>query len=143
MERQFAAGGVIIKKEKNRPRVLLIKDSYGHWTWPKGHIEKGESPEQAAVREISEETGQSKIEVIERLGKQEYYFTLKGKKIFKTVYIFLVKAAAREKLKVQTSEIEAAKWFWADEALNTIEYKGSRSTLEKGIEAFRNKYCCS
>lgn len=143
MERQFAAGGVIIKEEGNRPRVLLIKDSYGHWTWPKGHIEKGESPEQAAVREISEETGQSKIEVIKRLGKQEYYFTLKGKKIFKTVYIFLVKASAREKLKVQTSEIEAAKWFWPDEALNTIEYKGARAMLKKGIEAFRNKYCRS
>jgi 8-oxo-dGTP pyrophosphatase MutT (NUDIX family) len=140
MERQFAAGGVIIKKEKGRPKVLLIKDSYGHWTWPKGHIEKGESPEQAAAREISEETGQKRIEVAELLGKQQYYFTLKGKRIFKTVYVFLVKASAREKISVQTSEIRAARWFWPDEALDTIEYEGSRSMLEKGIKTFRSKY---
>ncbi|RKY42084.1 MAG: NUDIX hydrolase [Candidatus Makaraimicrobium thalassicum] len=141
MERHFSAGGVVIKKERGRPKVLLIKDGYGRWTWPKGHIEKGESPEQAAIREISEETGQKKIEVVEELGKQQYYFTLKGKKIFKTVYIFLVKAAAREKLAVQTSEVQCAGWFRPEEAAGRIEYKGSRSLLEEGIDIFRRKFC--
>jgi len=139
--RQFSAGGVIIKKEKGQPRVLLIKDSYGHWIWPKGHIEKGETPEDAALREISEETGLKKIQIEERLGKQQYFFTLQGKRIFKTVHIFLVKANAREKLVIQTSEIEKGQWFWASDALKTIEYKGAKEFLKKGIRIFRRKYC--
>ncbi len=141
MVRQFCAGGVIIKKEKGRPRVLLIKDSYGHWIWPKGHIEKGETSEEAALREISEETGLKKIRIEERLGKQQYFFTLQGKRIFKTVHMFLVKANAREKLVIQTSEIEKGRWFWAGDALKTIEYKGSKEFLKKGIRLFRGKYC--
>ena len=71
MERQFAAGGVVIKKDMETLRVLLIEDSYGHWTWAKGHIEDGESPEQTAVREVSEETGLADLQILEKLGKQE------------------------------------------------------------------------
>lgn len=141
MERRFSAGGVIVKKEKGKPKVLLIKDSYGRWTWPKGHIEKGEKPEEAALREISEETGLKKIKIEKKLGKQEYFFTLKGKKIFKTVYIFLIKAQAREKLAIQTREIEKGRWFLAEDAVKRIEYKGSKEFLKKGIKAFRKKHC--
>ena len=141
IERQFSAGGVVIKKERKEVKVLLIKDSYGHWIWPKGHIEKGESAEEAAIREISEETGLKTLEIVKKLGKQEYYFTLKGKKIFKTVMVFLLKANAREKLKIQAEEIEDARWFSAEKALKTIEYKGSRAHLKKAITIFKREYC--
>ena len=140
-KRRFSAGRVVIKTERGRPRVLLIKDSYGRWTWAKGHIEKGESVEETAIREISEETGLKKIEIVEKLGKQEYFFTLKGTRIFKTVYVFLLKASAREKLKIQTEEIEAAKWFWEKEALKKIEYKGQDVFLKKAIKIFKRRYC--
>ncbi len=139
--KQFAAGGVVIKKERGIPKILLIKDSYGHWTWPKGHMEKKETLEETALREIAEETGQKKTEIVKKIGEQKYIFTLRGKKISKIVYIFLIKAQAREKLVVQASEIEKAKWFRAEEALEKIEYKGSRALLKKGIEAFKRKYC--
>ena len=104
-----AAGGIVVKTERGKTRVLLIKDSYGHWTWPKGHLEKGETPEQGALREIAEETGQTRTEIIKEIGRQEYYYELKGKTVFKTVHIFLIKASGREKIKVQTDEIEKAK----------------------------------
>lgn len=135
-EKQFGAGGVVIKKENGKALVLLIRDSYGHWTWAKGHIEKGESPSETAIREISEETGLKQLEVVEEIGKQEYYFTLHGKRIFKTVYIFLVKAAPGEDLSIQKAEIREGRWFDPDEALATIEYEGSRDLLAKAIEAF-------
>jgi len=140
-ERQFAAGGVVIKRENDELKVLLIKDSYGHWTWAKGHIEEGESPEEAAVREISEETGLSKVKIIGLLGKQEYYFTFNDKKIFKTVHVFLLNADVEEKIVVQTEEIQEAVWCSPEDALNTIEYEGSRALLEKGIKEFDKEYC--
>lgn len=139
-ENRYGAGGVVMKEEKGCARVLLIRDSYGHWTWAKGHIEKGETPAETAVREISEETGLKKLEVIEELGKQEYYFMLNGKRIFKTVHIFLVRAFDGEPLTAQRSEIMEARWFSPEEALGKIEYKGSHDLLAKGIDIFREKY---
>ena len=136
-ENQFAAGGVVVRKKEGEAEVLLIKDSYGHWTWPKGHIEKGETPEEAAVREISEEVGLVKLEIIEELGLQKYYFTLHGKRIFKTVHVFLAEADPDEEVKVQLEEISRAEWFKTEEALGKIEYEGSRSLLEKGIKIFK------
>lgn len=140
MNKHFSAGGIVIKTEKDQPFVLLVKDGYGHWTWPKGHIEKGESPEEAALREITEETGLKKVVIEGKIGEQTYYFKLKGELIFKTVYIFLVKAGAKEKLAIQESEIKDAKWLSTEEALRTIEYEGSREMLEKGIRLFCEKY---
>ncbi len=125
-----------MRKTGRKAEVLLIKDSYGRWTWAKGHIERGETPEEAAVREISEETGLKELKILEELGKQEYFFTLKGEKIFKTVHVFLVQASGDEKLDIQTSEIQDGKWYGPEEALEKIEYKDSAPLLEKGIEIF-------
>jgi len=132
-EKQFSAGGIVVKGEKENLKVLLIKDRFGHWTWPKGHIKKGETPDQAALREIREETGQKKLEIIKELGRQEYWFTQDAKKIFKTVYVFLIKSLENEELKKQTSEIQDARWFLPPEAIETIEYEGSRQLLEMGM----------
>ena len=138
--KHIATGGVVVKTERGRTSVLLIKDSYGHWTWPKGHLEKGETPEAGALREIAEETGQTKTKIIKEIGLQEYCYTLKGKTVLKKVHVFLIKASAREKIKVQTSEIETAKWFRAEDAIEKIEYEGSRTLLKKGIKAFEARH---
>ncbi len=135
-EKHFASGGVIVKKEDGKLNVLLIKDSYGHWTWPKGHIEKEESSEEAALREVREETGLKTLEIIEEIDSQEYWYTLKRVKVHKIVHIYLIKAKSGEKLKIQKEEIQEGKWFLPEEATKTIEYKGSKEILKKGIEKF-------
>ncbi|MFH1837197.1 MAG: NUDIX domain-containing protein [Candidatus Omnitrophota bacterium] len=134
MKRQFGAGGVVISRDDGM-KVLLIKDRYGRWTWPKGHVEEGETDEETALREITEETGLKHIRIIEKIGSQEYWFTLKDEKIFKTVNIFLVESLGQEKLKIQKEEVLLAEWFSPPEALDRIEYEGSKEILEKAIEA--------
>ena len=138
-QRQLAAGGVVVKEQAGELKVLLIKDSYGRWTWPKGHIEEGESPAQAALREITEETGLEGVRILEEAGRQEYYFSLEGTKIFKTVHIFLVLAPGEGELTIQKEEINDARWFSARSAAETIEYEGSRALLEKAVEAFNKR----
>ena len=136
MEQQYAAGGVVVKKDEEYFKVLLIEDKYGHWIWPKGHIEEGESKEETALREISEETGLKDLDILKELGLQQYCFEGGDKKIFKTVHIFLVEVLSEEPIFVQVEEIKEAKWFSPKEALEKIEYEGSKVLLEKGIKEF-------
>jgi len=63
-----SAGGVVLNR---KGEVLLIRDRNGYWVFPKGHIEPGETPEQAAVREVREETG-IEAHIIAPLGETRY-----------------------------------------------------------------------
>ncbi|MBL7085011.1 MAG: NUDIX domain-containing protein [Candidatus Omnitrophica bacterium] len=136
-KREFSAGGIVFRRKSRGFEVLLIKDVYGRWTWPKGHIDRDEKSQDAALREIEEEAGLKNIRILGRIGRNNYFFRLKEDLIFKTVYFFLVQADSAEKLKVQKAEIEDARWFKPDEALKTVEYKGAREMLEKAIEMYK------
>lgn len=135
-EKEFSAGGLVIKRQRNCLKVLLIKDGYGRWTWPKGKIEKGESPPEAAIREVGEETGLAAIEIIKDIGKNEYFYRRAGKLIFKTVYIYLFRHNKDEPLKIQTDEIQAGQWLSPEEAIERIDYKDTKQIIKKAVEAF-------
>ncbi|GAG48071.1 unnamed protein product, partial [marine sediment metagenome] len=96
-KREFSAGGIVLKREKGRLKILLIKDGYGRWAWPKGNIGKGELSEDAALREIEEETGLKKLRIVEKIDRINYFYRLHGTVIYKTVYLFLMEAKGREK----------------------------------------------
>ena len=121
----------------------MIKDVYGRWAWPKGHIDQGEKSQGAALREITEEVGLEGLRILGKAGQTNYFFRLKGDLIFKTVVFFLVEADADEKLKVQKDEIMDARWFKAETALKTVEYKGAKEMLEKAIKMYRGMKRCS
>lgn len=137
-EREFSSGGVIIKKKGEGVRVLLIKDSYGRWTWPKGHVEKGETPITAATREIAEEVGLTDIRMIDEIAKINYFYKREGKLIYKTVYLFLFESTGPEKVTAQLTEIKEARWLKPEDALDKVEYKGAKGILKKAIEKFKS-----
>ena len=61
-ELEVSAGGIVFRRfPELGPRFLLIRDSYDNWGFPKGHLEDGESPAEAAVRETAEETGLERL----------------------------------------------------------------------------------
>jgi len=142
-KREFSAGGIVVRKRARGFEILLIKDSYGRWAWPKGHINGAERSQDAALREISEEVGLKDLSILGKAGQSNYFFRLKGDLIFKTVVFFLVQANADEKLKPQKDEIADARWFKAEEALKTVEYKGAKEMLEKAIKMYRGMERCS
>lgn len=135
IRREFSAGGIVILKMEEGIKVLLIKDRYGHWTWPKGNIEKGESSKEAAIREIKEEVGIENIKIIEKLGQVQYFYRLKGALRLKTVYLYICETKDSN-LKTQKLELEDAKWFIPQEAIKRIEYKGAKDLLEKAISKY-------
>jgi len=85
--RILEAGGIVLFKGG----VVLRRTRDGHWIFPKGHIERGESPQEAAVREVAEETG-LRAEVVREAGQVSY--RLGGRNYL--VYLFLMRA--REEL---------------------------------------------
>ncbi len=135
MKREISAGGVVFRKD-GETKVLLIKDPSGKWSLPKGLIEKGETSEQAALREVSEETGLKKLKIIEKLGDIKYYYKLKGETIFKIVVFFLMEAEDSD-LTPQW-EIQDAKWFPIGDALENIGYKNSKDIVSLAIERIRS-----
>ena len=136
---EVSAGGIVFRRSPEGIRILLIKDRFGYWTWPKGHLEPGESLQDAARREIEEETGISGMDVMEEIGVQKYCFLSGEENVSKTVHVFLMESIGKEELKPQVEEISSAEWFSPDEAMDRIGYEASRDILGIAIENFSKK----
>ena len=137
LTREFSSGGIVIKSRGGKISILLIKDPYGKWTWPKGKIDKGETSLEAARREIEEETGLSSIRLVSKIGQNNYFYKRKKKLIYKTVYFYLFKFTGKEAIDFQRDEVDDCKWFPAEAALSKIGYKGAKDFLKKAIKAFK------
>ena len=132
MKREFSAGGVLFKDNM----VLLIQNPSGVWTFPKGLIEKGESPEQAALREVYEETG-IKGEILDYIGEIQYWYQLQGEKIFKKVKYYLMKYL--EGKPKPSWEVKDAKFIPIDTAKRLLKYKGDKEIFKKALK-LKQKY---
>jgi len=134
--REFTAGGVVWRKREAGLEILMIQDHKGRWTIPKGHVEKGESLEQTAQREIGEETGLTNVKIGDKLDNIYFFYRKQGKLIFMTTCVFMVEALGdSDQLKHGDSEgIIAVKWFGASEALKLIEYKDTEKLFRMGLE---------
>jgi 8-oxo-dGTP pyrophosphatase MutT (NUDIX family) len=115
MMKEISAGGVVYRKEGEKPHVLLIEDRYAKWTLPKGKLEDGETVEEAALREILEETGITG-RIICPIGVITYhYYHPKHGQVDKEVHYYLVEAVEGE-LQAQLSEINTVRWIEPQEA---------------------------
>jgi len=123
--REPTAGGVIFRRRRNAKEVemLLIQDSKGRWTIPKGHIEEGETPRPAAEREIREETGLQKMKVGAWLGKINFRYRRDNSLVLMTTEIFLVEALGDTEGINPEKWMGGLKWMSANEALDKIEYE--------------------
>ncbi|HTZ17767.1 MAG TPA: NUDIX hydrolase [Dissulfurispiraceae bacterium] len=131
----YSAGGVIFRKTGSLIEVALIATKNKTiWTLPKGIIDKNESAEMAAVREIREETGLTG-EIIDRLGEKSYWFYLKDEnsKCKKTVTYFLIRYISGDTTDFSW-EVDEAKWFPIDEAIKILSYNSDREIVSRAKE---------
>ena len=121
------------------PHYLLICDAHGNWGFPKGHIEKGEGPEAAALREVTEEAGVPSLTLIEGLEPIDWRFTWRGTLIHKTCHYFLM-APDESRTKPQREEgITACEWTSAEEGLRRIKYENARQLLRRADAMVRSR----
>ena len=91
--RETSAGGLVVRRDGELPEGAVIarlnRAGKVEWCLPKGHLEGDETPEQAAIREIEEETG-IRGEILESLGSIDYWFSVDGKRVHKHVHHYLL-----------------------------------------------------
>lgn len=122
-----SCGAVVYRFINNEVRYLLIKNRRSaHWGFPKGHVEKGETNEQTAIREVLEETG-IHIKILPSFASKSDY-TIQGK-VEKTVLIYLAKTNDTQTI-IQKEEIEDYVWLSFDKAMDTLRFVNDRSILE-------------
>jgi 8-oxo-dGTP pyrophosphatase MutT (NUDIX family) len=135
-ETQVSAGGAVFRPGASGPEIALISvGTPPRWQLPKGIIDKGETPEHAAVREVREEAG---IDAgIDRLiEKAEYWYqaTESGGRVryHKFVYFFSMAYIGGD-VADHDDEVNEARWFSADEAIAMLTFRSEREIVEKAI----------
>lgn len=149
MPREKSAGIIIYRIENGEPHYLLLhyapseKGRKGHWGFTKGHVEKGETDEQAARREAIEETGIKELNIVSGFKRSEKYFFkrvygLKGEArkkapwIFKLVIFFLAETRITN-VKLSDEHV-GYMWLPYPEARKRISFKNSKELLRRANE---------
>lgn len=124
-----SAGGVVVRLGEAEPRFLLIRDGYGHWGFPKGHLERGERADTAALREVMEETGLRQVSVLASIAAIEWRFRFRGRLIQKHCQFFLMESPAGETRPQKAEGITDCRWATIDEAQALLDYENARGVL--------------
>ena len=140
---QFSAGGVAFRKRDGQVEVALISvGDENRWQLPKGLVDKGESTEAAAVREVREEAG-IETEVVERIDKVEYWYFWKeeGKRVryHKFVYFYLLRYKSGD-VADHDREVNEARWVEVDDAIEILAFNSEKKIVEEAKALIRQMF---
>ena len=141
IKKQTSSGGVIFRNSRKGIEAALIAvKNKTVWCLPKGAIDKNEDFQTAAVREVREETGLLG-EIIDEIGKISYWYFSKDEnvKFNKTVYFYLMEYKSGS-TDAHDHEVDEARWFLIDEAINKLTYKGEKEILQKARQMIETKF---
>jgi 8-oxo-dGTP pyrophosphatase MutT (NUDIX family) len=135
-KREISAGGVVYRRDGGAIDIVLAsrRTRRGQLAWglAKGGIEDGESMEDAAVREVREETGLV-AEIEASLGETRYFYVWENVRIRKTVHFFLMRHTGGD-IDDRDDEMEEIRWFPLERALKRAAYRGERDVLSRAAE---------
>jgi 8-oxo-dGTP pyrophosphatase MutT (NUDIX family) len=129
--RETSAGGVVFRIEAGAPLFLLIRDSYANWGFPKGHVERGESTEDAALREVREETGLQTLSSCGLIDTIDWYFRFRGRLIHKSCHFYLMETPESDTAPQHAEGITACQWVTYGEAHEAVSYANAREVLRR------------
>lgn len=140
---QISAGGAALRAVDSQIEAAICAvNPSRRWQLPKGLIDAGETPEQAAVREVREEAG-IETEIVELIEKIEYWYvgSHKGERVrfHKFVYFYLLRYVAGDVSK-HDFEIAEARWMPVDEAIEKLAFKSEKDVVEKAVRMAKEKY---
>ena len=138
VRRELSAGGVVVRRLRGEWHVAAIRPGgkAGIWALPKGLLSAGERPEDAATREVAEETG-LRARLLEKLGDVRYVYTWEGERVFKVVsfYLFRYEGGRLGELAPEHAhEVAEARWLPLAEAPRLLSYSGERQMARAALE---------
>lgn len=140
LEKTESSFGIIpLKKEPLGYKVFLIRHQAGHWSFPKGHPEGQERPQETATRELFEETGLSIASFLPHNPLQEQYsFEQGGVRIHKTVQYFIALVVGDPQL--QEAEIMDGGWFSLKDASHKMSFEEGQTLCQQLINSIQRPY---
>lgn len=137
IKKETSYGIIPLRIHQHEWQILLIQHHSGHWSFPKGHPDLGETPKQTAERELNEETGLT----IQRFLSpdpfiENYFFTLRGERISKSVHYFM--ALVEGIVLIQEKEIKNSRWTSLSEALDQVSFKEGKHICLHTIEFLKS-----
>ena len=131
-----SCGAIVCREEEGVPQVLVIRHKNGgHWAFPKGHVESGETEEETARREIWEETG---LKVKLNLGFRKVVTFSPKSRVMKDVVYFAARPSGG-RLARQEAEVEDMRWTTFAQALKLITYENDRAVLRAFIAYYERE----
>lgn len=128
---EVSAGGIVFRREGFRTFFLLIRDPYKNWGFPKGHLEAGEDPAQAALREVTEETGIVDLALRAPVDTIDWNFRFRGRPVHKTCHFFLIETSDQRTAPQKAEGISACRWASYEQATELIGYQNARAVLQQ------------
>jgi 8-oxo-dGTP pyrophosphatase MutT (NUDIX family) len=139
VHKEVSAGGVVYRRADDGIEIVLAsrRTRRGELAWglAKGGIEEGESHEEAAVREVQEETGLT-AEIEASLGETKYFYVWEETRIRKTVHFFLMRHTGGDPAD-HDDEMEEIRWFPLERAMKRAAYRGEREVIGRAAELLR------
>ena len=138
---QHSAGGVAFRSDGPKHEIAVIRTTEeGRWQLPKGIVDPGETPEQAAVREVSEEAGLT-CKLLDPIDTIEYWFVASydgpKKRYHKKVSFYLMEYLSGD-VSDHDHEVTEARWVTFDEALSMLSFQNEKAVVEKARQMVRS-----
>ena len=132
MKRERSAGIIVFRRIGGKISYLLLHyaTKSSHWDFPKGHVEKGETPRKAALREVKEETGIKDLQLLDGFEAEiAYYYQKDAQQFFKEVVFFLGETKT-EQVKLSKEHV-GFRWAAYSTAMKQLTYDKARMELQK------------
>lgn len=127
--------GIIVVFRGKEDRFLILRHIDGHWSFPKGHKEEGETNKETALRELKEETGITKIDLANLPSIFDEYIYERDREKYHKINEFFIGFAKSDEVVIQEEEISEYRWTTSKKVIEMIQYESAKKIF-KTIENY-------